>query len=100
MEWLCGDRVAAKQQVGALSEDAGHASIDLGGTARSEVIEAPRRARAVYGEEGDFPRLLRWPRPSGRDGRFPIRRATATRHREPAGPSGTSAIRQRGLPAV
>lgn len=58
VQWLCGDDVAAKQRVGALIEDAGYAPVDLGGTAGCAVMEAPRRAGAVYGEEWRLPEAL------------------------------------------
>ena len=51
VQWLCGDDAAAKQVVAGLIEDAGFAPVDLGGTAGCAVMEAPRRAGAVYGEE-------------------------------------------------
>jgi 8-hydroxy-5-deazaflavin:NADPH oxidoreductase len=37
--------------VAGLIEDAGFVPVDLGGTAGCAVMEAPRRAGAVYGEE-------------------------------------------------
>jgi predicted dinucleotide-binding enzyme len=51
VQWLCGDDAGAKQIVGGLIEEAGFAAVDLGGTADCAVMEAPRRAGAVYGEE-------------------------------------------------
>jgi predicted dinucleotide-binding enzyme len=51
VQWLCGDDDAAKQVVAALIRDAGYEPVDLGGTAGCAVMEAPRRAGAVYGEE-------------------------------------------------
>jgi 8-hydroxy-5-deazaflavin:NADPH oxidoreductase len=51
VQWLCGDDEAAKQIVARLIEDAGFVPADLGGTAECFVMEAPRRAGAVYGEE-------------------------------------------------
>jgi predicted dinucleotide-binding enzyme len=49
--FLCGDDATAKQTVSALIDDAGFAPVDLGGLADASVMEAPRRAGAVYGEE-------------------------------------------------
>ena len=51
VQWLCGDDAAAKDVVAGLIEDAGFVPVDLGGTAGCAVMEAPRRAGAVYGEE-------------------------------------------------
>lgn len=51
VQWLCGDDPEAKAIVASLIEDAGYQPVDLGGTATCAVIEAPRRAGAVYGEE-------------------------------------------------
>jgi 8-hydroxy-5-deazaflavin:NADPH oxidoreductase len=51
VQWLCGDDPAAKAVVARLIEDAGFVPVDLGGTADCAVMEAPRRAGAVYGEE-------------------------------------------------
>ena len=51
VQWLCGDDPEAKAVVAALIEDAGYMPVDLGGTAGCAVMEAPRRPRAVYGEE-------------------------------------------------
>lgn len=51
VQWLCGDDEAAKTAVAGLIRDAGFAPVDLGGTAGCAVMEAPRRAGAVYGEE-------------------------------------------------
>jgi 8-hydroxy-5-deazaflavin:NADPH oxidoreductase len=49
--FLCGDYAEAKRVVANLIEDAGFAAVDLGSTAHAVVMEAPRRAGAVYGEE-------------------------------------------------
>ena len=49
--FLCGDDATAKQTVGGLIDDAGFAPVDLGGLGDAAVMEAPRRAGAVYGEE-------------------------------------------------
>ncbi|MFE7800437.1 NADPH-dependent F420 reductase [Nocardia sp. NPDC057440] len=51
VQWLCGDDAEAKSIVAGLITDAGFVPIDLGGTADASVMEAPRRAGAVYGEE-------------------------------------------------
>jgi len=51
VQWLCGDDEEAKRVVAGLIEDAGFVPVDLGGTAGCAVMEAPRRAGAVYGEE-------------------------------------------------
>src|SRR4051794_34752248 len=51
VQWLCGDDAEAKAVVAGLVRDAGYEPVDLGGTAGCAVMEAPRRAGAVYGEE-------------------------------------------------
>jgi 8-hydroxy-5-deazaflavin:NADPH oxidoreductase len=51
VQWVCGDDADAKAIVGGLIEDMGYVPVDLGGTAECEVMEAPRRPGAVYGEE-------------------------------------------------
>jgi predicted dinucleotide-binding enzyme len=51
VQWICGDDAEAKQIVAGLIADAGFAPVDLGGTAGCAVMESPRRAGAVYGEE-------------------------------------------------
>lgn len=51
VQWLCGDDVEAKRVVAGLIEDAGYIPVDLGGTKDCQVMEAPRRKGAVYGEE-------------------------------------------------
>ncbi|MBV9837053.1 MAG: hypothetical protein JO156_02965, partial [Solirubrobacterales bacterium] len=58
VQWLCGDDDDAKRTVASLIEDAGYVPVDLGGTAGCEVMEAPRRAGAVYGEEWRLPEAL------------------------------------------
>ena len=55
VQWLCGDDRQAKDTVAALIHDAGFEPVDLGGTADCEVMEAPRRSGAVYGEEYRLP---------------------------------------------
>ena len=51
VQWLCGDDAEAKRIVAVLIEDAGYQPVDLGGVDDCQVMEAPRRAGAVYGEE-------------------------------------------------
>jgi 8-hydroxy-5-deazaflavin:NADPH oxidoreductase len=51
VQWLCGDDSEAKALVARLVQDMGYAPVDLGGTDVCKVMEAPRRAGAVYGEE-------------------------------------------------
>jgi predicted dinucleotide-binding enzyme len=51
VQWLCGDDQDAKDVVAGLIRDAGYEPVDVGGTADCAVMEAPRRAGAVYGEE-------------------------------------------------
>jgi len=51
VQWLCGDDAEAKTIVGGLIRAAGFVPVDIGGIANCEVMEAPRRAGAVYGEE-------------------------------------------------
>jgi 8-hydroxy-5-deazaflavin:NADPH oxidoreductase len=51
VQWLCGDDAEAKVLVATLIEQMGYVPVDLGGTAGCTVMEAPRRAGAVYGEE-------------------------------------------------
>lgn len=51
VQWLCGDDAEAKRIVAGLIEDAGFVPVDIGGTAGCAVMEMPRRAGAVYGEE-------------------------------------------------
>jgi predicted dinucleotide-binding enzyme len=51
VQWICGDDAEAKQLVAKLIEEMGYAPVDLGSTATCQVMEAPRRPGAVYGEE-------------------------------------------------
>jgi predicted dinucleotide-binding enzyme len=51
VQWVCGDDSAAKEIVRRLIEDMGYVPVDLGSTQTCEVMEAPRRPGAVYGEE-------------------------------------------------
>jgi predicted dinucleotide-binding enzyme len=55
VQWICGDDAEAKEVVSGLIEQAGYVPVDLGGTADCEVMEAPRRSGAVYGEEWRLP---------------------------------------------
>jgi 8-hydroxy-5-deazaflavin:NADPH oxidoreductase len=58
VQWLCGDDAEARKIVAGLIEDAGYVPIDLGVTATCQVMEAPRRKGAVYGEEYRLPEAL------------------------------------------
>jgi hypothetical protein len=51
VQWICGDDAEAKRVVAELIRDAGYVPVDLGGTKGCDVMEAPRRKGAVYGEE-------------------------------------------------
>jgi len=51
VQWLCGDDDGAKEIVSGLIAEMGYVPVDLGGTATCQVMEAPRRPGAVYGEE-------------------------------------------------
>lgn len=51
VQWLCGDDAEAKAVVAELIAGMGYVPVDLGGTATCQVMEAPRRPGAVYGEE-------------------------------------------------
>jgi 8-hydroxy-5-deazaflavin:NADPH oxidoreductase len=51
VQWICGDDADAKATVAHLIEEMGYAPVDLGGTEGCQVMEAPRRRGAVYGEE-------------------------------------------------
>jgi 8-hydroxy-5-deazaflavin:NADPH oxidoreductase len=51
VQWVCGDDGEAKRLVAGLIEDMGYLPVDLGGTDSCEVMEAPQRPGAVYGEE-------------------------------------------------
>lgn len=59
VQWLCGDDVAAKRTVATLIDDIGFAAVDVGGDAQAAIMESPRRAGAVYGEEYRQPEALR-----------------------------------------
>jgi len=51
VQWVCGDDPEARAIVCGLIDEAGYVAVDLGGTATCQVMEAPRRPGAVYGEE-------------------------------------------------
>ena len=51
VQWICGDDAEAKRIVAGLISDAGYVPVDLGGVKGCQVMEAPRRNGAVYGEE-------------------------------------------------
>jgi predicted dinucleotide-binding enzyme len=55
VQWICGDDPEAKAVVAGLLDDMGYAPVDLGGVDGCEVMEAPRRPGAVYGEEWRLP---------------------------------------------
>jgi len=61
VQWICGDDEEAKRIVAGLIADAGYVPVDVGGTKNCQVMEAPRRKGAVYGEEyraADVPAVL------------------------------------------
>src|SRR5215470_1751099 len=51
VQWIAGDDAAAKAAVAELVEKSGYVPVDLAGIDGCSVMEAPRRAGAVYGEE-------------------------------------------------
>jgi predicted dinucleotide-binding enzyme len=51
VQWIAGDDSGAKTTVAQLVQDAGYVAVDLAGIDGCGVMEAPRRAGAVYGEE-------------------------------------------------
>jgi predicted dinucleotide-binding enzyme len=51
VQWICGDDPSAKEVVAGLIEEMSYVPMDVGGTRSCDVMEAPRRAGAVYGEE-------------------------------------------------
>lgn len=51
VQWIAGDDTGAKDTVASLVEAAGYVPIDLAGIDSCQVMEAPRRPGAVYGEE-------------------------------------------------
>lgn len=50
-QWIAGDDIDAKTTLARLITEMGYVPVDLGGTETCAVMEAPRRAGAVYGEE-------------------------------------------------
>ncbi|MFN0089038.1 MAG: NADPH-dependent F420 reductase [Acidimicrobiales bacterium] len=55
VQWVCGDDGPAKRTVMELIDDIGYVAVDVGGLDDAAVMEAPRRAGAVYGEEYRLP---------------------------------------------
>jgi predicted dinucleotide-binding enzyme len=51
VQWIAGDDADAKAAVAELVGKAGYVPVDLAGIDGCSVMEAPRRAGAVYGEE-------------------------------------------------
>ena len=51
VQWIAGDDADAKSVTASLVSDAGYVPVDLAGVDNCTVMEAPRRAGAVYGEE-------------------------------------------------
>ena len=51
VQWVCSDDDEAKQVVSKLIDEMGYVPVDFGGTEGCDVMEAPRRDGAVYGEE-------------------------------------------------
>jgi 8-hydroxy-5-deazaflavin:NADPH oxidoreductase len=51
VQWIAGDDGEAKTVAASLISDAGYVPVDLAGVDDCAVMEAPRRAGAVYGEE-------------------------------------------------
>ena len=51
VQWIAGDDEAAKTAVASLVTGAGYVPVDLAAIDDCAVMEAPRRAGAVYGEE-------------------------------------------------
>lgn len=51
VQWIAGDDARAKTGLAELVESAGYVPVDLAGIDGCGVMEAPRRAGAVYGEE-------------------------------------------------
>jgi predicted dinucleotide-binding enzyme len=51
VQWMAGDESEAKQALARLIEDMGYVPVDLGSIETCQVMEAPRRPGAVYGEE-------------------------------------------------
>ncbi|HEX6453911.1 MAG TPA: NAD(P)-binding domain-containing protein [Trebonia sp.] len=51
VQWIAGDDGEAKAVTASLVSDAGYVPVDLADIGNCTVMEAPRRAGAVYGEE-------------------------------------------------
>ncbi|MDQ6778158.1 MAG: NAD(P)-binding domain-containing protein [Actinomycetota bacterium] len=51
VQWICGSDSEAKALIAGLIEDMGYVPVDLGAVETCQVMEAPRRPGAVYGEE-------------------------------------------------
>lgn len=51
VQWVCGDDDEARQVVSKLIDEMDYVPVDFGGTEGCEVMEAPRRDGAVYGDE-------------------------------------------------
>jgi hypothetical protein len=51
VQWISGDDQGAKELLAGLIDEMGYVPIDLGSARTCHVMEAPRRPRAVYGEE-------------------------------------------------
>jgi 8-hydroxy-5-deazaflavin:NADPH oxidoreductase len=51
VQWIAGDDAQAKKIVAELVEACGYVAVDLADIDGCGVMEAPRRAGAVYGEE-------------------------------------------------
>jgi 8-hydroxy-5-deazaflavin:NADPH oxidoreductase len=51
VQWVCGDDIEAKSVVADLLMQIGYEPIDVGSIDGCAVMEAPRRAGSVYGEE-------------------------------------------------
>jgi 8-hydroxy-5-deazaflavin:NADPH oxidoreductase len=51
VQWIAGDDADAKSLAAELVTDAGYVPVDFGGIDTCQVMEAPRRPGAVYGEE-------------------------------------------------
>jgi 8-hydroxy-5-deazaflavin:NADPH oxidoreductase len=51
VQWICSDDPHASALVAGLIEEMGYVPVNLGSTESCQVMEAPRRPGAVYGEE-------------------------------------------------
>jgi 8-hydroxy-5-deazaflavin:NADPH oxidoreductase len=51
VQWIAGDDTGARAVLAQLVVDAGYVAVDLAGIDTCQVMEAPRRSGAVYGEE-------------------------------------------------